>query len=261
MELSLHDEFVRLSPVALSLDVVLRDIGPEDITPHFQPIVDLRSGAVVGHEILSRGPASYRSPSVLFARAGELGLIAELERACHGAALTRVAQLALAMPRAQWFVNVSPDVFCDGAEQLAAIVAVLRNHGLEPRQIVLEITEREPIADARRLERAVQRYVAAGFRIALDDFGSGVNGLLTLLACRPHIIKLDMELTRGVHADVYRQNIVRSIAALAASVNAELIAEGVETRAERDALLVQGVRLAQGRLFGAPAPQPATCEA
>jgi EAL domain-containing protein (putative c-di-GMP-specific phosphodiesterase class I) len=183
-------------------------------------------------------------------------LTAELERACGRAALARVAQFAPRLRQSQWFVNISPEVFCAGAEHLAPVVSAIRKREIEPSQVVLEITERAPIADIEQFELAARLYSAEGFRIAIDDFGSGVNGLLTLLACKPHIIKLDMELTRGVHSHSYKQRIVRAIASLAESVNAQLIAEGVETHFELDALLEQGVRFAQGRLFGNPAACP-----
>lgn len=247
---------MRIVPAAASLDVVLRDIGPDDITPHFQPILELRSGAILGYEILSRGPAPYESPALLFGRARELGLTADLEYACRAAAAARIAKLAPDVRRSQWFVNISPDVFCDGARSIDRIVQSMHDRGFTPNQVVLELTERAPIVDAERLENAVRVYVAAGFRIALDDFGSGVNGLLTLLICKPHVIKLDMELTRRLDENAYKQHIVHSIVSLAAEVNAEVIAEGVASRAERDALCTQGVKFAQGRFFAAPAEGP-----
>jgi EAL domain-containing protein (putative c-di-GMP-specific phosphodiesterase class I) len=247
---------MHMGSAAVSLDVVLRDIRPEDITPQFQPILDLSNGTVLGYEILSRGPAPYESPAMLFSRARELGLTAELERACRAAALARVARLAPELRQSQWFVNISPEVFCEGAEHIAPVIAAIRSSGIEPQQVVLEITERAAIDDAVRFERAARRYTAAGFRIALDDFGSGVNGLLTLLLCKPDIIKLDMELTRGVHAHSYKRSIVRAIVSLADSVGAQLIAEGVETRFECTALANEGVRFAQGRFFAAPSAEP-----
>jgi EAL domain-containing protein (putative c-di-GMP-specific phosphodiesterase class I) len=238
--------------IAPNLDLVLRDIGANDIRPHFQPIVDLFTATVAGHETLSRGPAPFESPSMLFGRARLLGLTAELEHACHSAAFSRIA--AFAGAGRPWFVNVTPEVFCelDGA----ATAASVRAYGLDPADIVFEITERDVVIDHDALHRAIRAHVAEGFRIALDDFGSGSNGLVALAAGVPHIIKLDMELTRGVHANPYKQSIVRSVVSLAASVDARLIAEGVETWPELETLIRLNVRFAQGRLLGEPQAEP-----
>lgn len=238
--------------IAPNLDLVLRDIGPDDIRPHFQPIVDLAAAAVIGYETLSRGPAPFESPALLFGRARMLDLTAELEHACHTAALSRIA--ALARPGLEWFVNVTPEVFSglDGAATAAAV----RAYGLDPADLVFEITERDAVVDHDTLHRAVRAHADEGFRIALDDFGSGSNGLVALAAAAPHVIKLDMELTRGVNANPYKQSIIRSVVSLAASVDARLIAEGVETWPELEMLVRQGVRFAQGRLLGEPRTEP-----
>ncbi|HEV7765402.1 MAG TPA: EAL domain-containing protein [Thermoanaerobaculia bacterium] len=241
---------------AQSLDIVLRDIDPSAITPYFQPIVDLFTARVLGYEILSRGPAPFESPSMLFTRARQLGLTAELERACHTAAFSRIGEMDTQAQGRQWFVNVSPEVFCESDS--AATAAEIRRRGLDPSQIVFEITERDAIVDHEQFQRAVRIHAEKGFRLALDDFGSGNSGLVTLVSCMPHVIKLDMELTRDVNVHPYKQNIVRAIVSLAASVDAQLIAEGVETWQELEMLVRQGVRFAQGYLFSAPLLQPST---
>jgi len=234
--------------VAPNLDLVLRDIDRADIRPHFQPIVDLSRGVVIGYEALSRGPAPFESPSLLFARARQLGMVAELDHACLGAAFARIRTMR--DRDWDWFLNVTPEVFCqyDAADTASSV----RAFGVDPARIVFEITERDADVDLDTLRRAASAHAREGFRIALDDFGSGSNGLIALVACRPHVIKLDMELTRGVGQDAYKQRVVGSMVALAASIGATLIAEGVETRQELEALVRQGVRLAQGRWFGEP---------
>lgn len=235
-----------------SLDLVLRDITAEDITPFFQPITDLFTGAVVGYEVLSRGPLPFESPALLFDRSRELGLTPELERACQAAAFARIATLSREQ---RWFVNVTPEVFA--GSEASDLAAEVRAHGIEPSAIVLELTERDVITDHDRFQRAVRAHAGEGFSIALDDFGSGSSGLVTLLACMPQVIKLDMQLTRGVNADPYKQTLVRSIVSMAASVDARLIAEGVETWQELEMLARQGVRFAQGRVLAGATFEPA----
>lgn len=239
---------------ALSLDVVLRDIDASAITPYFQPIVDLFTATVFGYEILSRGPTPFESPARLFTRARQIGLTAELERACHTAAFARIGELDPQAHGRQWFVNVSPEVFCEADS--AATAAEIRRCGLDPAQIVFEITERDAIVDHEHFQRAVRTHAEKGFRLALDDFGSGNSGLVTLVSCMPHVIKLDMELTRDVNVHPYKQNIVRAMVSLAASIDAQLIAEGVETWQELEMLVRQGIRFAQGYLLSAPFIEP-----
>lgn len=241
---------------ALSLDLLLRDIVPEAITPHFQPIVDLFTATIIGYEVLSRGPSPFESPATLFHRARELHLTEELEHACRTAAFVRIAQLAAAQDL-QWFVNVSPEVLTEATLDSSSIAEEVRAHGIEPARIVLEITERGAIDDHEVFQRAVRAYASEGFRIALDDFGSGNSGLVTLVSCMPHVIKLDMELVRGVNVHPYKQHVVRSLVTLAASVGAQLIAEGVETWQELEMLVRQGVRFAQGWLFAGALAEPA----
>ncbi|MHB0970772.1 MAG: EAL domain-containing protein [Thermoanaerobaculia bacterium] len=110
--------------------------------------------------------------------------------------------------------------------------------------------------DHEVFQRAVRAYASEGFRIALDDFGSGNSGLVTLVSCMPHVIKLDMELVRGVNVHPYKQHVVRSLVALNASVDAQLIAEGVETWQELEMLVRQGVRFVQGWLFADALAEP-----
>ncbi len=107
---------------------------------------------------------------------------------------------------------------------------------------MIEITEQESIHDYRRFEDLVSHYTRQGFRIALDDFGSGHSSLVTLVRCVPPL---------------YKQQLVKALVAFSTSVDAKLIAEGVETREELETLLRLGVRYGQGFLFARPAPEPA----
>lgn len=102
----------------------------------------------------------------------------------------------------------------------------------------------------------VSHYTRQGFRIALDDFGSGHSSLVTLVRCVPHFLKLDLEIVRGVDRTLYKQQLVKSLVAFSMSVDAKLIAEGVETREELETLVRLGVRYGQGYLFAKPVPEP-----
>jgi EAL domain-containing protein (putative c-di-GMP-specific phosphodiesterase class I) len=227
------------------------------ITPVFQPIVDLRHGVAAGFEVLSRGPAPYQAPEILFERARELGATWELERACRLAALGAIAKLPPDLRSIHtFFLNVSPDVIDDPRFVSGFTRGVLEEHGISLTNVVIEITERTSIHDYAKFEAVVRHYADQGFQIALDDFGSGHSGLRTLVSCAPHYLKLDMALTRRVDREPYKETIVRSVAALARNIGAVLIAEGVETWAEARTLMRCGIEWAQGFLFGRPTALP-----
>jgi diguanylate cyclase (GGDEF)-like protein len=231
-------------------------IAQELIAPHFQPIVNLHNGRVLAWEILARGPAWMRSPAELFDAAETAGLLPEMERACRRAALRGVAALPPTLRARRFFINVSPSVFA-APEKLDHLLGVdLKRQGLDEADIVLEITERDSIADYDAFERHLRELVGQGFQIALDDFGAGHSGLLTLVTSSPHYLKLDMSLARDIHRHAYKQHLVKSLVAFAAAVSTTLIAEGVETWQELETLAQFGVRYAQGYLFARPAPEP-----
>jgi len=239
-----------------ALDELLTGIDASLIAPMFQPIVDLRHGVAGGFEVLSRGPEPYRAPGVLFERAREIGATWELERACRLAALGAIAALPKALQRYTFFLNVSPDVMDDPRFVTGFTRGVLEKHGIAASQIVIEITERASIGDYDKFEALVRHYASQGFDIALDDFGSGNSGLRTLISCVPHYLKLDMSVTRRVDREPYKQRIVRSMVEFAHNIGAVLIAEGVETWQEAEALIGCGVEWAQGFLFARPMPRP-----
>lgn len=228
------------------------------LTSHFQPIVDLHTGNALGWEVLSRGPGFLPSPVELFALAEAEGLTLELEQACRTVALRTIAEHPRARGTGRFFLNVSPRVLATGSGFLRE---ELMRHGLDQSDFVIEVTERESIHDYGAFERQVRHYVEQGFKIALDDFGAGHSGLVTLVTCLPHFLKVDMSLVRDIHLHAYKQHLLRSLITFASSVNAALIAEGVETWDELEALARFGIRYAQGFLLARPGLRPTQLEA
>jgi EAL domain-containing protein (putative c-di-GMP-specific phosphodiesterase class I)/GGDEF domain-containing protein len=222
----------------------------------FQPIVDLMNGEAIGYEVLSRGAGPVQAPHALFSRARVEGVCWELERACWTAAVRRISLLSLEERRAPFFLNVGPDVLSDPRFLDGSTLELLARHGVSPRQIVLEITETSAFADSEQLRRITRQCMGLGFGIALDDFGAGHSGLVTLVHSAPHFIKLDKALVRDIHRHGYRQHLVKSLVAFASSVDTHLIAEGVETWDDLEVLLRLGVRYAQGFLMARPESDP-----
>jgi EAL domain-containing protein (putative c-di-GMP-specific phosphodiesterase class I) len=210
--------------------------------PVFQPIVNIESGQTVGFEALTRF-ASGAAPDQMFADAARAGLGAELEAATLAAAVRQAVRL----PVGAWLsLNVSPAMLseCD------ALIALLADR---TRPIVLEITEHEVIDDYAPLHAALRR-LGPDVRLAVDDAGAGVANFRHLVDLRPDQVKIDAGLVRGVNADLSRQALVVGLVHFAAVAGAVVIAEGIETEAERATLQALGVTFGQGYLLARPAP-------
>jgi EAL domain-containing protein (putative c-di-GMP-specific phosphodiesterase class I) len=121
-------------------------------------------------------------------------------------------------------------------------------------QVVLELTERERLGDDDQLRTRLSALRDLGYQIAIDDLGAGYASLNAVVAVRPEIVKLDQHLIRGIEADKCRLRLVRGLTATCQDLGAMVVAEGIETEAELDALLGIGVDLLQGYLLGRPAP-------
>jgi len=207
--------------------------------PVFQPVVDIETGAVRGYEALTRVDDGMR-PDLRFARAHGAGVGSELERICAEAALD-VADVAGLPPDVWLAVNFSPACLLDGTA--AAVVSGRR------REVIVEITEHAPIESYPALREA---FDACCTRFAVDDAGAGFASLRHILELRPDIVKLDIELVRGIDTDPARQAMATGLCEFAAQTGTMLIAEGVETAAEAEAVRRLGVRYVQGYLFGRP---------
>ena len=121
--------------------------------------------------------------------------------------------------------------------------------------MVLEITERAALDRIHELQSRVTRLRALGYRIAIDDLGAGYAGLTSFAQLEPEVVKVDMSLMRGIDSSPMKQKLVRSIVALCTELGIQLVAEGIETPAERDALISLGGDLCQGYLFARPGPR------
>jgi EAL domain-containing protein (putative c-di-GMP-specific phosphodiesterase class I) len=118
--------------------------------------------------------------------------------------------------------------------------------------VVLEITERSSLDEVKDARRRVAALREMGFRIAVDDLGAGYAGLSSFTLLEPEIVKLDMSLIRDIHITSTKQKVVRSMTALSKDMGMTVVAEGVETQAERDCLVDLGCDLLQGFLFAKP---------
>ena len=223
-------------------------IASGGIRPVFQPIIELASGKVVGHEGLSRFDAPVPlSLDEWFGMAKRADMCVELETACMAAIVGALA----ASPATVGYIsiNVSPKTLMEyDFEQLP--------DRSEQGGWVLELTEHSEVTDYPVLAQRVRALQARGFRIAIDDAGAGYSSLRHVLQLAPDIVKLDISITRDIDKILRNQQLSSAIISFGRETRISLVAEGVETVEERDTLQRLGVVYGQGYLFGKPAPLP-----
>lgn len=232
---------------------LMRIIREERITPVFQPIVSLRDGSVLGYEALSRGPAGtdMEMPDILFSVAEQTQALWELERLCRTKAL---AAMQCANTDTTLFLNVNPNVMEDPKFQKGFTQEYLRQFGIQPERLIFEITERSASANMDEFKKIIGYYKGQEYKIAIDDAGAGHSGLNLITDLHPHYLKLDMQLIRDIDRDTVKQALVRSLQEFAKVTGTYLIAEGIETREELEALIHIGVHFGQGYYIRRPSP-------
>lgn len=224
------------------VDRISRVISDGGLSMVFQPIVDLQTDRAVGFEALTRF-SDGTPPERRFVQAAGLGLGLELETAAVRLALA----LADDLPADTWVsVNVSPALIM-AVEPLAGLVHA------SGHAVVLELTEHVPVEDYDGLREAM-RALGPGVRFAIDDAGAGFASFRHIVELKPPFVKLNVDLVRAIDHDDARQAFVAGLVYFALKTRCSLVAEGIETTAERDTLRSIGVGLGQGYLLGRPAP-------
>lgn len=231
-------------------------INGKKIDSWFQPIVDLFTNSVYAYEMLARGTGRFFNPGEMFAVAERNNLDWELEYACRMAALEKISHLDSSHSETYFFLNVSPHIFNNPDFKKGFTSSYIKEHGLNHRKIVLEITERASIEKYSLFENLIQHYVEQGFKVALDDFGAGHSGLTTLIAMTPHFMKIDREIVHGISISPYKQNLMRTLCHFASDVGSSVLAEGIECYEDLETVFRLGVRYVQGFYLGRPASSP-----
>lgn len=235
----------------------LRDIiTNKRLSAVFQPIIDIKTAKIIGHEGLIRGPADspLHSPIKLFNTARHYGLVAELEYLARHEVLQSFYDLNGV---GKVFLNVSPDVFLSKYSRGGETLKYIDEIGLTPQQVVIELTENTPSNDYRLLREACYYYRAMGFEIAIDDLGEGFSSLRMWSELRPDYVKIDQHFIQGINHDPLKLQFVRSIQEIANKSGARIVAEGIETEEELVAIRDIGIALGQGYHITRPQNYPA----
>jgi EAL domain-containing protein (putative c-di-GMP-specific phosphodiesterase class I) len=230
----------------------------------FQPIVDLATGELHEYECLFRPimPMLPQSISSIVQAAIDTDRSIELDLFLISKILERAGELDKrrrsngGMPM-RVAVNVTPASLLDPRFEAAAFAAMVREAGLDPRKVTLECTEQQAVADVVRLQRAVKALRRVGFGFAVDDAGAGYASFSLVAALKPTVIKIDRDIVNGIARDDAKQALVEAFVSFGRRIGAQLLAEGLERRADLAMVTALGVDLGQGYLLGRPAAEPA----
>lgn len=219
-----------------------------DLAFAFQPIVDTSTGVAYAHEALVRGPNGESAGSVL-AGVDETNRY-HFDQRCRTIAIEQAASLNMS---GHLSINFMPNAVYRPEACIRSTFEAAEKFQFASDRIIFETVEGENIISRSHLVEIFRAYRRFGFQTAIDDFGAGYSGLTLLAEFQPDLIKLDMELVRGIDTDSVRQSIVRGVLSMCRDLGVRVIAEGIETLGERDFFAANGVTLMQGYFFAKPA--------
>ncbi|NJK89169.1 MAG: EAL domain-containing protein [Myxococcales bacterium] len=220
-------------------------LGVSKLHVAYQPIVDVTSGEVYAFEALLRSTDTrFPGPAALVSRTIELNVCGELGRLVRGMAIENCRSHAL-------FLNVHPREFEDGWMVRPDDPIFQHEH-----PVYLEITESVPLSHEAYCHSTLKEVRAKGVRLAVDDLGAGFSNLLYIAQLAPEVVKLDRELTRSTTHDARSRRLFRGVVNLCTDMGAKVVAEGVETREELDAVIEAGAHYVQGFFVARPTFEP-----
>jgi EAL domain-containing protein (putative c-di-GMP-specific phosphodiesterase class I) len=240
---------------SLDSSVRLREIVRSGLTSSFQPIYEVGEKMPFAIEGFVRGPvgSALESPDGLFEAAHHADVMLAFDEAVSKIVLMAFAEL-------RWpgklFLNLRASSLQSSLRAVVNLRRAIDYACLHPSQIVLELTEHEPILDAPSLLRVLDPLFDEGMKLSLDDVGAGFANMRAICELQPHFIKVDRYFIRGIAESVVKRSAVQNFINMASDVGAMLVAEGVEQEEDALALVQMGARLMQGYLFGKPAAKP-----
>ena len=215
----------------------------------FQPMVDMRTRQVFGYEALVRGVSGEGAASIL--DQVTLQNRYAFDQGCRIKAIDLASGLGLAERSGLLSINFLPNAVYEPAACIRLTLSAARRCGFPYNRLLFEFTESERV-EHEHLGRIIAAYKALGFRTAIDDFGAGYSGLTLLAKFQPDIVKLDMELIRGIDGDRVKRVLVSGMVGVCREIGVQVLAEGIETQGEHETLLDLGVWLQQGYLLARP---------
>ncbi|CAB3796850.1 hypothetical protein LMG28614_04454 [Paraburkholderia ultramafica] len=231
-------------------------IARRDLSAVFQPIIDFEGGTILGYEGLIRGPAGtpLETPLALFSQALAEGCAIELERAAARTCIEAFAKLDF---DGKLFLNFSAGAIRQLAGAREDALALLRHRGVDPRRIVIELTEQSAIPDVGNFLPLIAALRTAGAQFALDDYGTANASMNLWVRLQPDVVKIDRFFIHDIACDPLKFEAVRAMQQFAHASGAQLVAEGIENEADLIVVRDMGIGYGQGYFFGRPHAQPA----
>src|SRR5688572_16313214 len=210
---------------------------------------------MIGHEALVRGPQGslLQTPGQLFAAAHEDGCSVELNIVCIQEILRAFARMGLA---GSLFLNISPQLIMQRGFNQERAARFMKDLGLEPNRVVIELTEDYPTYDFRLVHESLMLYRAMGFRVAIDDLGEGFASLRLWSELKPEFVKADKHFVVGIANDPVKVQFLRAIQDIAESCGSLVIAEGIENADDFRVVKDIGIACGQGWFIGRPSDEP-----
>jgi sensor c-di-GMP phosphodiesterase-like protein len=227
-----------------------------EFVPYYQPIVDIRSGRLRGAEVLIRWrkpDGTIVPPASFIPLAESSGLIIELTRALMRRVCQEAGAVLGARPHLKIGFNLTARHFAN-EEIVADVRKIFKKSSLKLTQIVLEVTERQPIENLTETRRVVAALQGLGVKVAIDDVGTGHSGLSYMLKLGVDIIKIDKMFIDSLGTDRNSNTIIETLIDLAQNMRMDVVAEGVESFEQVLHLRDLGIRAAQGCVFSPPLP-------
>lgn len=222
-----------------------------DFSMAFQPIYDAVEQRVWGYEALVRGRNGEGAFEVMSQVSAKQ--MYRFDQDCRVKAIELAARLFPAEEELMLSINFLPKAVYEPAACLKATLRAARQFSFPMSSIMFEFTENEEVRDTAHFTNIITEYRRHGFTTALDDFGAGYAGLGLLADFQPDLIKIDMQLIRGIDSSPARRAVVDGILAIAGKLDITVLAEGIETEEEFRILKEAGIRLFQGYWFARPA--------
>jgi EAL domain-containing protein (putative c-di-GMP-specific phosphodiesterase class I) len=227
-------------------------LNNKTLKTYFQPIVDVRNNEIFAYECLSRGirkDGTLMGSSLIFKTATKNDLLYYLDREARETAI--VSAVANNITK-KIFINFVPSAIYNPDTSLKDTMEWVEKYNLNPENIIFEVIETESIVDTKYLKRFLEPYRKQGFKIALDDIGSGYSSLTLLAELKPDFIKVDMEIIRDIYRKPYKQSVFKALSYICKENKIKLLAEGVETIEELEFCVSNGADFAQGFYFSKP---------
>ena len=237
-----------------SAAVMAKAIRDDEFVPYYQPLVDLQTGRLLGAEVLVRWrqpDGSLLEPNAFVLRLESSGLVLEFTRKLMRRVKKEIGDAVARRPAMAIAFNVAPQHF-DDALILSDVATIFDDSGVRLSQIVLEMTERNEVADLTRMRRTIAALQRVGCKVAIDDVGTGHSGLSYILKLGVYIIKIDKIFVEAIGSESHSKAIIETLIDLAKNMRMDIVAEGVETFDQVTYLRERGIGAAQGYVFAPP---------